>query len=329
MIFLTLPTLVLLVTLQPLLAHLCTVAHCTAYGASFPCTDPVLHSRSLCLQWIIEASRTPPSPCAIVCTQECRFPLLLASDGSQHCTLCVLQTYSCQSNFTITGPVLTPPPIATLSPFGLPAASVTASATAVSIPSSPVPSPSNSSFQFVDIFPELSGEPPLPSSTPEAALPCRAQSNAACANSGEKCAVLISPPLQSKICHEQLACVIDNSTHSTPHDTLSGTCTTISSQPLHLCNLSFCTRLGSKALCTLTIGTFSITTSCQVWAKSSPLLSPPDCAFVCATECIVGEAALLASNGKSYCSICELRKVSCETEFVVFGPMDVGGENEV
>lgn len=90
---------------------LCSIEVCSSTGADTLCRASAFANQpadlvATCRAWATRTDTGGEGPdCAFVCTLECRFPLLVASDGSKFCNLCTLQAASCRSNFEIFGPV--------------------------------------------------------------------------------------------------------------------------------------------------------------------------------------------------------------------------------
>lgn len=85
----------------------CTVTFCGSFGGDAVCA--VSNQVATCRAWATrgDLGGIPPN-CHMVCTKECRVPRLVASNGAEYCTTCVLHVASCEADFAFYGPVPAP-----------------------------------------------------------------------------------------------------------------------------------------------------------------------------------------------------------------------------
>lgn len=86
----------------------CSVSFCARNGAQAICR--VSGITATCRAWATRTDGGPRPQCTFACTRECQTPRLVASNGRQFCTFCVLSSFSCNADFAFFGPVKAPPP---------------------------------------------------------------------------------------------------------------------------------------------------------------------------------------------------------------------------
>lgn len=80
-----------------------------------------------------------------------------------------------------------------------------------------------------------------------------------------------------------------------------------------VCYLEFCAANGAKTICV--DPKKQVATTCGAWGAGGG----PDCSFLCPLLCQINGPC--GSDGKRYCSPCQLRQVSCRSNFKIFGPV--------
>lgn len=94
-----------------------------------------------------------------------------------------------------------------------------------------------------------------------------------------------------------------------------GTCQEVSPEQPE-CTVSLCARFGRQQLCAFDGGI----STCGAWGTPAKVNGGPDCSFPC-NLCMHGNGTVVASDGETHCSMCELEKTSCSSGFRIFGPV--------
>lgn len=148
---------------------------------------------------------------------------------------------------------------------------------------------------------------------------CCAERGIGCLGNGRRCSTLGSR-IRPVPCKTGLTCVIRDFGFPAADGPNSGRCRRV--RNVRKCSVGRCTRFGPRHVCEVPLPRGSgIVSTCRAWARRSDGNPGPDCSFACILICAVGDARPLASNGKRFCSICQLRQKSCTTGFRVFGPV--------
>lgn len=282
----------------------CSVEYCSKNGADRLCSFG--EGVTTCSAWHGYKNATGSSLCRFPCTKEClaeeKQPM--ASNGKKYCTFCALKFASCKSGFELYGP--------------LPATESTASSE---------PETSAELEQGLEAGePEQSPEGVVEESevdckndflSPAEMAKCCTEFAEGCLQKGELCTTAGSPvpPIP---CDKDLECVISNFGLPSADVPSEGICTEVAHSPV-TCSVEFCSENGSQAFCRVPDND-SLTT-CGAWATRSDGNPGPECSFVCPLICNVGPTAPVGSDGKRYCSECQLKSASCSSNFEVFGPI--------
>lgn len=267
----------------------CTVAFCASVGTSGICT--ISSQTATCAAWATRSDLGGVRPdCSFACTKECRFPRLVASDGSQHCTLCVLQAASCAAGFSFYGPVLTGPtkvPPSTLKPITNPP---------VTRPPPSIPEKCRPPIHLLD------------------AATCCADYKIGCRPAGAACSTMGSR-IGSVACVHDLKCVLTDFGFPAADWPNRGTCRAI--RRARKCSVRFCARKGADTVCNFGSGC----ATCGAWATRSDGRLKPNCSFSCKRKCLPKHRWLWASDHSRHCSRCTLKRKSCLSGFTVYGPV--------
>ncbi|CAN8061786.1 unnamed protein product [Agarophyton chilense] len=91
------------------------------------------------------------------------------------------------------------------------------------------------------------------------------------------------------------------------------------------CNLVYCTRFGQRAECVYQ----SDLSPCALWHSLEMRVNPGLCDSNCPLQCDPADRRPIASDGKVYCTECALRYASCDSRFVVYGPINFGSPSDL
>lgn len=268
----------------------CTVQLCATYGAAHLCSLPFVFVGTVttCGTWHKPSEAIPGPNCRIICVGVCvtgpGAGSLIASNGRPYCGLCDLQRDSCESGFVIYGPVFQSRESASPTPSARP------------------------------IDPACLGT----IGVLDAEMCCRVFA-IGCMQEGDACSAF-GAMIPGPDCEKGLTCVIDDFGFPAVDQPNSGKCERLVERPV-LCTVAFCTMKGREGVCRE--AETSVVTTCGVWAKPSQAVSGPDCEFFCSQICNIGPDAPVGSDGVTYCSVCQMRAVSCRSGFEVFGPVNV------
>lgn len=88
-------------------------------------------------------------------------------------------------------------------------------------------------------------------------------------------------------------------------------------RPLRRCSANRCARRGARTKCLFKRGGKRF--SCAHFARTAA--SRKQCAFACILICNPPKKQPLASNGRRFCSACQLKAFSCGSGYRVYGPV--------
>ena len=148
---------------------------------------------------------------------------------------------------------------------------------------------------------------------------CCIEEGIGCIGKGEVCSTAGSliPPVP---CEKGLTCVIRDFGFPAADQPNSGKCRRVVRR-VRKCSVRRCSRFGGGYVCEVPVPRRSgIVSTCKAWARRSDGNAGPDCDFVCREFCRTTRKPV-ASNGQEFCSICKLRQASCESDFMIFGPV--------
>lgn len=145
---------------------------------------------------------------------------------------------------------------------------------------------------------------------------CCSVFNIGCLSIGSRCSTTPVLSFRPIPCKKGLTCVITDFGFLPVDIPSSGVCLRLLKRP-PTCSVGFCTRNGPKGICEID-GT---TTICNAWAERRGIVgTEPQCDFAC-TEQFCPE--FLASDGRLFCTGCQLASAACASNFTVFGPVAV------
>ena len=148
---------------------------------------------------------------------------------------------------------------------------------------------------------------------------CCVEEGIGCIEEGEACSTVGSriPPVP---CENGVTCVIQDFGFPAVDRPNSGRCRRVARR-IRRCSVRRCSRFGGGYVCEVPVPRPSgIVSTCKDWARRSDGIAGPDCDFACGGFCRSSRKPV-ASNGQEFCSVCKLRQASCESEFMIFGPV--------
>lgn len=116
-------------------------------------------------------------------------------------------------------------------------------------------------------------------------------------------------------CEKSMKCVVRDFGFPAVDNPRKGFCQWVYN--IKKCNVNRCSKNGADHICRIE----RMTTTCGAWATRGDGGTKPNCMIACPEFCLVYKKRPLASDGKRYCSRCQLKAVSCNRDFMIYGPV--------
>lgn len=129
-----------------------------------------------------------------------------------------------------------------------------------------------------------------------------------------------SCPQLGKTCSEILPCGEGTCVFSQLSFTHTGTCESINDD-VEKCSVDYCSLYGADAACTVGDLDTDVVT-CGAWHRYLTMGGAKICLFPCTKECLPKSLCPVTSDGRTFCTLCQLKSVSCHSEFSVYGPIE-------